>query len=106
MKRSVYQLVDRSSGRGVVVTAAKEIGTHGGVPLGWLSLSHGTTPTLSAQRSYCAVSSFTLSGIFAARSCCSVRSVSRSYSSQGPPWTATSFHLPCRTARLPSCSQK
>ena len=65
-----------------------------------------TTFDRLAQSSQRAESAATISGCFDATSFPSVRSASRSYSSQGLPRTATSFHWPARTARFPSCSQK
>src|SRR5207248_11450978 len=68
--------------------------------------SHGRTPTRFAHASHAAASSLTLAGSWPERSCSSVRSASMSYSSHGWLYFITSFHFPCRTARLPSCSQK
>src|SRR4051812_15904512 len=67
---------------------------------------HGSTLARSAQASHRAMRLLAMSGSELIRLWRSVRSASISYSSQGPLYFMTSFHLPSRTARLPSWAKK
>src|SRR4030042_5009765 len=68
-------------------------------------MGQGWTPHRAAHASYKAFSALTFCGFASARLFSSVRSASMSYNSHPPGCLETSFHLPFRTARLPSCSQ-